>query len=154
MGVSLRVCTGTNAATESAAQTGIALLSVDAATNDPGSHKVARGANSYEKWVRLAVDAADGKTYSNFWVECGSSGLPEGVTIKVGFADAGATPTSATSTVAKTTLSAGRRYLWDDTVYDTTGDRTRFLVVQEQVAATAASGAIPQGTLTFGWVEG
>lgn len=153
MGATLRVFTGANAATMSTAQTAVSLLSVDAATNDPGSHQVAPGSNSFEKWVAVYVDAADSTTYSNFWVECGSS-APAGVTIKVGFADAGATPTSATSTVAKTTLSPGRRYLWDDTVYDTTGDRTRFLVIQAQVAATAASGAIPQIALTFGWVTG
>jgi hypothetical protein len=153
MSASLRVFTGTNAATMSAAQTAVSLLSVDAATNDPASHQVAPGSNSFEKWVAVYIDAAAGTTYSNFWVECGSS-APASVTIKVGFADAGATPTAATSTVAKTTLSPGRRYLWDDTVYDTTGQQTRFLVIQGQVAASASAGAIPQISLTFGWAQG
>lgn len=153
MTCSLRQYTGTNAATESGPSTAIALLSVDAATDDPNSHKIAAGANSFEKWVAVVVDSADGSAYSNFYVQ--SSGAPQdGVTIKVGFALAGATPTSATSTVAKTTLTAGRRYLWDSASYDTNGDRTRFLVIQAQVAATAASGAIPQETLAFGWDKG
>jgi hypothetical protein len=154
MTCSLRCYTGTNAATESAAQTSIALLSVDAATNDPGSHKIAPGSNSMEKWVAVAVDAADGSAYSNFYVQQASGAPQDGVTIKVGFALTGATPTSATSTVAKTTLTAGRRYLWDDSTYDTTGQKTRFLVIQAQVAATAASGAIPQESLLFGWDKG
>lgn len=153
MGLSLRVFTGTNAGTESAAQTGIALLSVDAATNDPGSHKVAPGTNSFEKWLAVSVDAANSQTFSNFWVEM-TGDLPDGVTIKVGTADAGATPTSATSTVAKTTLATGRRFIWDAGTYNANGQKTRYLVLQEQVAASAASGAIPQGTLTFGWVVG
>ena len=153
MALSLRVYTGVGAGTESAAQTAIALLSVDAATVDPGSHQVVPGANSYEKWVAVVVDAPSGGTYSNFWVESDID-PPAGVTVKVGIATAGATPTAATSTVARTTLSAGRRYLWDEQSYDTTGDRTRYLVIQEQVAATATSGAIPQQTLTFGWDRG
>lgn len=153
MSVSLRVYTGTSAGTESAAQTGIALLSVDAATNDPASHQVAPGSNSFEKWLAVKVDSAAGTTYSNFWVEYTGS-LPTGVTITAGFALAGATPTSAKSTVATTTLSAGRRFLWDASTYDTTGEKTAFLVLQEQVAASAASGAIPQGTLSFGYVTG
>lgn len=153
MTVSLRVYTGTGAGTESAAQTALALLSVDAATVDPNSHKVAPGANSYEKWLAVRVDSAAGETYSNFWVEC-SEDPPTGVTITVGIADAGSTPTSAKSAVAKTTLSAGRRFTWDAGVYGTAGQRTRFLVLQAQVAATAAGGAIPQGLLTFGYAVG
>lgn len=153
MSASLRVFTGTDAATESAAQTAIALLSVDAATVDPNSHQVAPGTNSYEKWVAVVIDAADGKSYSNFWVECGR-GAPAGVTIKAGLSATGATPTSATSVVAKTTLSPGRHFLWDANTYDTTGQRTAFLVLQEQVDPTAAPGAIPQIDLTFGWSQG
>lgn len=153
MSVSLRVYTGTAAGTESAAQTAIALLSVDAATVDPGSHQVAPGSNSYEKWLAVKVDSAAGETYSDFWVEVAGA-LPAGVTIKVGIAAAGATPTSATSTVAKTTLAAGRRFIFDTAVYDTAGQKTAFLVLQEQVEAAAASGAIPQQAFTIGYAVG
>lgn len=153
MGVSLRCYNGTNAATESAAITAIALLSVDAATVDPGSHVVAKGANSYEKWLAVKVDSADGTTWSDFSVTC-SGVLPTGVTIKVGVTSTAATPTNATSLVATTTLQAGRRYTFDTATYDTAGEKTAYLVVQEQVAATAASGAIPQQALTVNYVTG
>jgi hypothetical protein len=147
------VYTGPGAGTESGPQTGIALMASDSAADNPTGSPVAPGTNSFEKWLAVVVDDPEGSTFSTFWVEC-SGVLPDGVTIRVGAADSGATPTSATSTVAKTTLSAGRRFTWDDASYDTAGQRTRYLVLQESVAATAAAGAIPQQALTFGFVKG
>lgn len=153
MTVSLSVFTGTNAATEHPNQTAITLLSADSASTPPASAKVAPGTNSFERWMAVSIDTADAQTYSNFWVEM-TGDLPDGVTIRVGVADAGSTPTSATSTVAKTTLSAGRRFIWDANSYSADGDRSRFLVIQESVAASADSGAIPQQVLSFGYVVG
>jgi hypothetical protein len=150
---SLRCYTGVDAATESAAITAIALLSVDAATVDPGSHKVAPGTNSVEKWLAVKVDSADGTTWSDFSVTC-SGALPSGVTIKVGVTAVAATPTSATSTVATTTLQAGRRYTFDTSVLDTAGEKTAFLVLQEVVSAAAVSGAIPQQSLVVNYAQG
>ncbi|HUX71502.1 MAG TPA: hypothetical protein VMV41_13380, partial [Cellulomonadaceae bacterium] len=127
----------------------------DAATVDPGSHMVAPGTNSFEKWLAVKVDLADGHTYSDFYLELStvSGALPSGVTIKVGTTATAATPTAATSTVAKTTLAAGRRYTFDTSVLAAANDRTAYLVIQEVVAATAASGAIPQQALTVGWAR-
>ena len=155
MSISLRCYTGAGAATESAAQTAIALLSVDAATVDPGSHMVSPGTNSFEKYLAVKVDLADGHTYSDFYLELStvSGALPSGVTIKVGTTATAATPTAATSTVALTTLTAGRRYTFDTSVLDTAAQKTAYLVLQEQVAATAASGAIPQQAITVGWAQ-
>lgn len=152
MTTSLRVYTGSGAATESAAQTAIALLSVDAATVDPNSHQVAPGTNSYEKWVRVRIDAASGKTYTNFWVER-SGVLPDGVVIKMGVTDTAATPSSTTSTVATTTMADGRRYVFDASTYDVDGQHSRYLVLQEQVTAAAASGAITQQDFTIGFEQ-
>ena len=152
MGCSLRQYTGANAATESGPSTAIALLSVDAATDDPNSHKVSPGTNSFERWLAVKCDSADG-AYSNFYIEVAGD-LPEGVTIKVGTTATAATPTNATSTVARTTLTAGRRYTFDTSVLDTVGAKSSYLVLQEQVAATAASGAIDQQALTIGWAKG
>jgi hypothetical protein len=148
--VSLRVCTGTGAATESAAQTGLALMDIDSAANDPDANQVAPGANSYEKWVRLAIDDSDGLTVSGFWVER-SGDLDDGVVIKVGYAATGATPKATTSTVATETMHSGRRYWFDMGEYDTNGDRTTYLVLQEQVAATVTAGQIDQQVFQFGW---
>lgn len=150
--VSLRVYTGANAATESAAQTGIALLSVDAATVDPASHQVAPGANSFEKWIRLRFDTAPTVGATNFYV-LAAAALPAGVSVLFGVTDTPTTPTDAKSTVATMDLTSGRRFIFDANTYAASGQHTRYLVIQEQVAASAASGAIPQGTFTFGWQE-
>jgi hypothetical protein len=152
MGCSLRCYTGANAATESGPLAAIALLSVDAATDDPDSHRVAPGTNSFEKWLAVKCDSADG-SYSDFYVEV-SGVLPEGVVIRVGVSATAATPTTATSVVAKATLAAGRRYTFDTSVLDTAGQKTAYLVLQESVAASAPSGAIDQQSLTFGWAKG
>ncbi len=152
MTLSLRVFTGTNAATESGPVTGVALMSIDSAAVAPDTYQVAPGSNSYEKWVAVSVDATDG-SYSDFYVEVAGA-LPDGVTIKVGTTATAATPTNATSAVAKTTLTAGRRYTFDTATYDTAGQRTAYLVLQEQVAASALAGRIDQQAVTFGWVKG
>jgi len=150
--VTLRVYTGAAAGTESASQTGVALLSVDAATNDPNDHQVAKGANSYEKWLRLKIDTADSGEFSHFWIER-SGVLPDGVVIKLGVTDTPSTPTSTTSTVATTTMADGRRYVFDAATLDANGDYTRYLVLQEQVAATAASGVVTQQDFSIGYSE-
>lgn len=148
--VSLRVCTGTNAGTESAAQTGFALMDVDSAANDPDNNEVAPGTNSFEKWMRMALDDADGQTVSGFWVSR-TGDLPDGVVIKIGRAADGATPKATLSTVATETMHEGRRYWFDMGEYDTAGDRSAFVVLQEQVASDADSGQIEQQSFAFGW---
>lgn len=151
--VTLREFTGANAATMSGPIAGVALMSADVASDDPSGYPVSPGSNSMEKWLAVSIDAADGTSFSNFSIEV-TGDLPDGVTIRVGVADAGSTPTSATSQVAKTTLAAGRRFIWDVNTYSADGDRTRYLVLQEAVAATAATGAIPQQVLSFGYAVG
>ena len=150
MTTSMRVYTGTNAGTQSAPQTGIALLSADSAGTDPDAAEVAAGTNSYEKWLRILIDDAEGATYTNFWIER-SGDLPDGVVIKLGVTDTPATPTSATSTVATTTMADGRRYVFDANTYDESGQATRYVVLQEQVASSADSGAIEQQVFTVGY---
>lgn len=148
--LTLRVYTGTDAGTESAAETAICLLSADTAGTDPAAAKVSPGTNSYEKWMRVKIDAAGGGTFTNFWVSR-SGDLPDGVVLKMGVTDTAATPTTTASTVATTTMADGRRYYFDTNTYATTGDYTRYLVVQEQVTAAAASGAIAQQALEIGY---
>lgn len=157
--ISLRVYTGTNAGTESAAQTAIALLSVDAATDDPNSHEIAAGANSFEKWVRVKIDTSAGTTLTNFSIER-TGDLADGVVIRMGVTDNPVTPTSRTSTVATTTMVAGRRYVFDATPIGATGAYSRYLVIQAQcgpqlpnISATAPSGAIEQQVFTISYQE-
>ncbi len=146
--LTLRVLTGTNAGTESAAQTAIVLVAADALSGGD----VAPGTNSYERWLRLKVDVAPANGVSNFWFQ-NEGELPDGVALKFGVTDTPATPIATTSTIATTDLVAGRRYIWDVNTYSEAGDTTRYLVIQEQVAADADSGAIDQQTPSFGWSE-
>ena len=148
--VTLRVYTGTNAGTESAAQSAIALLPTDSASTTPAA--ITKGANSYEKWMRLSLDAAAGTTLTNFWLQRDGD-LPTGVTVKFGVTDTAATPVNTTSLVATTTMADARRYIFDTTEYATTGDKTRWIVVQGQVAADADSGALDQQVFTAGYAE-
>ena len=150
--LSLRVYTGTDAGTESAAQTGIALMNVDSAANAPTTNKVTPGTNSYEKWMRVKIDTADGGTFTNFWIERSGS-LPDGVTVKMGVTDTPVTPVATASTIATTTMADSRRYFFDNGEYSTNGDTTRYIVVQEQTTAAAASGNIDQQDFTIGYSQ-
>lgn len=150
--LTLRVYTGTDAGTESAAQSGIALMDIDSAANAPTSNEIAKGSNSFEKWMRIKVDTADGGTFTNFWIER-SGDLPDGVTVKMGVTDSPSTPVAATSSIATTTMADGRRYIFDTNEYAADSDTTRYVVVQAVVAATAASGNIEQQVFTVGYSE-
>lgn len=146
--VSLRAYTGTDAGTESSAQTAIVLVDVDALTGGP----VIPGTNSYERWLRLKLDVAPQVGVTNFWLQ-NDGILPDGVVIKFGVTDTATTPTDALSTVATTTLESGRRFIWDVNTYTEAGETTRYLVLQEQAAGAAPSGAIPQNVAMIGWSE-
>jgi len=151
----LRVYTGTNAGTESAGVSGIDLISADNAINSAPnrtSFEVAPGTNSFEKWLRVKVDVANGHTLTNFWIERDGD-LPDGVIVRMGVTDDPATPTASTSTIATTTMADGRRYIFDANTYDANNDTTRYVVIQEQVAASAASGAIETESFEIGWSQ-
>jgi len=153
--LTLRVYTGTGAGTESAAVTGIDLISADNATNSAGNraaNEVVPGTNSFEKWLRLRVDAPPAGAVTNFWIQ-NDDDLPTGVVIKFGVTDTPKTPVATTSAVATNTLATGQRYIFDTNDYTDTGDHTRYLVVQSQVAVGAASGSIPQLAPAIGWQE-
>lgn len=146
--VTLRVDYGTNAATESNAVTAIELSDADSlmgGTVDPGS-------NSYERWLRLRIDTAPVSGVTNFWFQ-NEGVLPDGVSLKFGVTDTAKTPVATSSAIATTELVPGRHYIWDANTYDTVGDHTRYLVLQLQVAASAASGGIDQQMPVIGWSE-
>jgi hypothetical protein len=148
--VTLRVYTGSGAGTESTAQTGIALMNVDSAADSPVANPVTPGSNSFEKWIKLKVESADGQSLGAFWVER-TGDLPDGVTIKLGITETATTPTASESSVATTTMAADRRYYFEANTITEDGDTTRFLVIQEQTTGSAGSGDIDANSFTFGW---
>jgi hypothetical protein len=146
--LSTRVYTGTNAGTESSAQTGITLVDADALSGGP----VLPGTVSYERWLRLRVDSAPTTGVTNFYVQ-NTGALPTGVSLKFGVTDDPATPKNTVSLIATMDLTSGRRFIFDTNVYTATGEHSRYLVIQEVVAIGASSGAISQQHLQFGFQE-
>lgn len=146
--LTLRAYTGAGAATESSSQAGVVLTDVDALTGGA----VAQGTLSFERWLRLRVDVAPAAGVTNFWVQ-NDGALPAGVSLKFGVTDTPTTPVATASAVATMDLTSGRRFIFDTNVYDTVGDHTRYIVIQEVVAIGAPSGAIDTQALTFGYQE-
>ena len=146
--LSLRVYTGLNAGTESSAQTHITLTNTDSL----GSGGIVAGAFSYERWLRLRIDTPPANGVTNFWLQNEGS-LPANVMLRFGITDLPATPVNTQSTIATMELTPGRHFIFDTNTYTTTGDHTRYIVLQEQVLVGAPSGALPQQTPSFGWSE-
>ena len=146
--ITASVFTGTNAGTEHVSQTTIALCAADALSGGD----VVPGTRSYERWIALRVDVAPAHGATNFSVT-NTGDLPAGVSLKFGVTDTPATPVNTESTVATMDLQSGRTYIFDTNSYDTVGDHTRYLVIQEVAASDAPSGAIDPQALRFGWQE-
>ncbi len=147
--LSTSVFTGTNAGTEHTGQSSISLTIAD--TLSGGA--VLPGTVSYERWMALRVDVAPSHGVTNFYL-IATGALPTGVSLKFGVTDTAATPVNTASAIATMDLTAGRKFIFDTNVYDTVGDHTRFIVVQEIVALGAPSGAISPQTFQWGWSEG
>lgn len=146
--LSLRAYKGTGAGTESGALSEVTLSGGDDFLSTP----VAPGSRSFERWLRLRVDTAPAVGVANFWVQCDGA-LPTGVSLKFGVTDTPATPVATTSLVATKDLVAGRRFIFDAATLTEVGQHSRYLVIQEVVAADAATGVIDPGTLKFGFSE-
>ena|SRR5690242_9811276 len=146
--LSLRAYTGTDAGTESSAQTAISLCAADALSGGD----VAPGTRSYERWLRLRVDVPPAQGVTNFWLQ-NTGDLPDGVSLLFGITDTPTTPVNTPSAVATMDLQSGRRYIFDTNTYVEAGDTTRYVVIQEVAAADAVTGDIPEQALAWGWVE-
>jgi hypothetical protein len=157
--LSIRKYTGTNAATESAAVTGVDLSSADNATNSLANRQanpITVATNSYESWLKLKVDAAPTTQVAN--IQCwGDGAVASSTTLMVkGNQITGVTPTAATSSVAVTSwtnYTAGNKLLWDAGPYTSTNQTSRYLVFQLQVAADRAPGAWTQETVSYSYDE-
>jgi hypothetical protein len=156
--LSLRVYTGAGE-TESAAQTGIDLISADNATNSLANRQanpITVGTNSYEKYVKLKIDTAPANAVDNFqiWMDgtVDSSTTLNFTTNYITYA----TPVATASTVADTnmtTYTSGNKVTWDNGPYTFTNDTTRFTVFQLVVDSDAGPGNWTQETISYSYDE-
>lgn len=164
--LSLRVYTGANAATESAAQTGISFLSVDNAANDGttrANNPVAAGTNSFVKFLRLRLDVAPANAVTNFlWWTDGTGQANVALRAKEQVGTGGASPgtggvtpsaTALTTDIDAYTRTSGAKGTWDTASYSTVGHVTKGLQLQLQPAAGAAAGPWTQETINYQYDE-
>lgn len=157
--ITLRVYTGASAGTESGAVTGADLISADNATNSLANRQanpIVAGTRSYEKWLKLKVDAAPANAVTNF--QLWGDGAVDTSTTLYFTANyvTGATPTNATSTVAATAFTgytAGNKATWDTASYTATSATTRFAVFQLAIDADRGPGPVAQETVSYSWDE-
>ncbi len=156
--VTIRVNTGASAGTESAAVSGIDLISADNATNDL-SNRVANpvqvDSNSFEKWLTARVDVAPDNYVSDFeaW---GDGAVQSSTTLNAGVIATGATPTSGDSSVATndfTNYTSGAKLDWHATNLTEAGSTTQFFVLQLVVDADADAGNWEQETVNYSYNE-
>lgn len=157
--LSFRVYTGSAAGTESAAVTGIDLISADNATNTLANRQanpITVGTNSYEKWLKMKVDTAPANAVTNFLL-WGDGAVQTSTTLMVtGAYVTGTTPTTASSTKANTTFvnfTAGNKLTWDSASYSATNATTKYAVFQLQVDATCGPGNWTQETVSVSYDE-
>ena len=164
--LSVRVYTGTNAGTESAAQTGISFLSIDSAATDSGTraaNPVAAGSNSFEKHVRLKIDTAPANAVTNFlWWTDGAGQSNVNLRAKEGVGTGGATPGTGDTTPSASamasdinayTRTSGAKGTWDSASYSTQNHVTKALLLQLQPQAGAAAGPWTQETINYQYDE-
>jgi len=157
--LTLRVYTGSGAGTESGAVTGVDMISADNATNSLANRQanpIVAGTRSYEKWLKLKVDAAPANAVTNFQI-WGDGAVDTSVTLYfTANYVTGATPTTGNSTVAATNFTgytSGNKATWDTASYTATNATTRFAVFQLAVDATRGPGPITQETISYSWDE-
>lgn len=157
--ITLRVYTSTNAGTESGSVTGIDMISADNATNSLANRQanpIVAGTRSYEKWLKLKVDAAPANAVTNFQL-WGDGAVDTSMTL---YATAnyvtGATPVSTNSTKANanfTTYTSGNKMTWDTASYAATNATTKYAVFQLAIDADRGPGPITQETVSYSWDE-
>lgn len=156
--LSLRVYTGAGP-TESAAVTGIDLISADNDTNTLANRQanpITVGTASYEKWLKLKIDTAPANGVTNFKI-WGDGGVMTSTTLY--FTANYATyqqATNAASTIAATNFTsytAGNKATWDTASYSATNATTKFAVFQLAVGSDAAPGNWTQETISYSYDE-
>ena len=158
--LTLRVYTAAGAATESSAVTGIDLISTDNPTNTLANRQawpVTVATRSYEKWVKLKVDAWPTTEVKNFRI-WGDGTVASSTTLYFTAGQVtGITPTNGSSTVATTnftTWTTNNKATWDTTAYTATNATTKYAVFQLSVDADCNPGywnAIATGAETVSY---
>lgn len=164
--ISVRVYTGANAATESAAQTGISFMSIDSAATDAttrANNPVAAGTNSFDKSLRLKLDVAPANAVTNFlWWTDGAGQANVGLRALEAQGTGGASPGTGGVTPSATALAgsidaytrtSGAKGTWDAASYSTINHVTKALRLQLQPAAGAAAGPWTQETINYQYDE-
>jgi hypothetical protein len=158
-GLTVRVYTSTNAATESSAVTGIDFESADNATNSLANRQanpINVGSQSYEKWLKLKVDTApaNGVTAFKIW---GDGAVDTSTTLYfTGEYVTGTTPVATVSTIADTDFTgftAGNKADWDTGSYSATNATTEYVVFQLAVDSSAGPGNWTQETINYSYDE-
>jgi len=157
--LSVRVYTGSTAATQSAAVTGIDFISADNATNTLANRQanpITVGSRSYEKWLKLYLDTAPSNGVTNFQV-WGDGAVMTSTTLNfTGNYITGVTPVNTTSSIANaafTSYTSSAKATWDTTSYSATGSVTRYAVFQLAVDSTANPGNWTQETISYSYDE-
>ena len=157
--LSVRVYTGAAAGTESAAVTGIDMVSADNATNTLANRQanpISVGTNAFEKWLKLKVDAAPANAVTNFKI-WGDGAVQTSTTLTwTGARITGVTPVATTSTIANTTFNgftSGNKGTWDASSYSATNATTQYSVFQLQVASDCGPGNWGQETVNYSYDE-
>jgi hypothetical protein len=157
--LSVRVYTGSNAATQSAAVTGVDFISADNATNSLANRQanpITVGTKSYEKWAKLYIDTAPANAVTNFQIWGDGAVMTSTTLYFTGNYITGVTPVATTSAVANaafTTYTSSNKAVWDTTSYSLTGSVTRYSVFQLVVDATANPGNWTQETISYSYDE-
>lgn len=157
--LSLRVYTSTAPGTESAAVTGIDLISADNATNSLANRQanpITVGTNSYEKWLKLKIDTAPANGVTNFKI-WGDGAVDTSTTLKftsnyVTY-QAGTTAATTIGNALFTAYTADNKATWDTASYSATGATTKFVLFQLQVDSTAGPGNWTQETISYSYDE-
>lgn len=156
--LSLRVYTGAGPS-ESAAVTGIDLISADNATNSLANRQanpITVGQRSYEKWLKLKIDTAPANGVTNFQI-WGDGAVQTSTTLFfTGNYVTYQQGTTAASTIANTTFTnftSSAKATWDTASYSATNATTRFVVFQLSVAADASPGNWTQETVSYSYDE-
>lgn len=164
--VSLRVYTGANAATESAAVTGIDFISADNATNSLANRQanpVTVGTNSFEKHLRLKIDSGIINSIGNlkFWTD-GTGQANVGLRAKLSVGTGGATPGTGDTTPTATamtgdsdayTFTSGAKGTWDAASYTVNTHVSKAMLLQLQPTGAATAGNWTQETLNYSYDE-
>jgi len=161
----LKVCTGTNAATESAGDaSNWNLMSTDAYDStgttyqtNPITVPAAGTSYSYERWLRVEFTGVFNLiTNIKTWKSAGTLS-DAALSIKAGVSATGVTPVVTASSIATATVPVvvgSALDLTPSNPIDTSGEKTKYAVLQLNVPSTVVTpGDIGTQTLTFQYDE-